>query len=102
MHLLWSETDYDRDTRSAERAKSATTATRGAGSERNQLRPRQAERGASEIKKMPTRRLPAIGRVLGYWRAERRTIRHGLVSLAVSTVGEIAAGVALGAMTGTL
>ena len=47
-------------------------------------------------------RLPAIGRVLGYWRAERRTIRHGLVSLVVSTVGEIAAGIALGAMTGTL
>jgi mgtE-like transporter len=47
-------------------------------------------------------RLPAIGRVLGYWRAERRTIRHGLISLVVSTVGEIAAGIALGAMTGTL
>lgn len=47
-------------------------------------------------------RLPAIGRVLGYWRAERRTIRHGLVSLVGSTVGEIAAGIALGAMTGTL
>ena len=47
-------------------------------------------------------RLPAVGRVLGYWRAERRTIRHGLVSLVFSTGGEIAAGVALGAMTGTL
>jgi mgtE-like transporter len=47
-------------------------------------------------------RLPAIGRVLGYWRAERRTIRHGLVSLVGSTVGEIAAGIALAAMTGTL
>jgi mgtE-like transporter len=48
------------------------------------------------------KRLPAIGRVLGYWRAERRTIRHGFVSLLVATVGEVAAGVALGAMTGTL
>jgi mgtE-like transporter len=48
------------------------------------------------------KRLPAVGRVFGYWRAERRTIRHGLVSLVFSTVGEIAAGVALGAMTGTL
>lgn len=47
-------------------------------------------------------RVPAIGRVLGYWRAERRTIRHGLISLVVSTVGEVAAGIALGAMTGTL
>jgi mgtE-like transporter len=46
--------------------------------------------------------LPAIGRVLGYWRAERRTIRHGLVSLVASTVGEVAAGIALAAMTGTL
>jgi mgtE-like transporter len=47
-------------------------------------------------------RLPAIGRVLGYWRAERRTIRHGLVSLVGATVAEVAAGIALGAMTGTL
>ncbi len=47
-------------------------------------------------------RVPQIGRVLGYWRAERRTIRHGLVSLVLSSVGEVAAGVALGAMTGTL
>jgi mgtE-like transporter len=51
---------------------------------------------------MSPRPLPGIGRVLGYWRAERRTIRHGLVSLVGSTVGEIAAGIALGAMTGTL
>ena len=51
---------------------------------------------------MEPRRLLAVGRVLSYWRAERRTIRHGLVSLLLSTVGEIAAGIALGAMTGTL
>jgi mgtE-like transporter len=51
---------------------------------------------------MPSKWLPGIGRVLGYWRAERRTIRHGLVSLVFSTVGAVAAGVALGAMTGTL
>ena len=51
---------------------------------------------------MAPRRLPAIGRVLGYWRAERRTIRHGLVSLVFATVGAVAAGIALGAITGTL
>ena len=51
---------------------------------------------------MSPKRVPWIGRVLGYWRAERRTIRHGLVSLVVATAGEVAAGVALGAMTGTL
>lgn len=48
------------------------------------------------------KRLDAVGRVLGYWRAERRTIRHGLTSLVVATVGEVAAGVALGSITGTL
>lgn len=46
--------------------------------------------------------LPAVGRVLGYWRAERRTIRHGLVSLVGASAAEVAAGVALGAITGTL
>jgi mgtE-like transporter len=43
-----------------------------------------------------------ISRVFGYWRAERRTIRHGLVSLVFSTIGAIGAGVALGAITGTI
>lgn len=51
---------------------------------------------------MVPNRLPGIGRVLGYWRAERRTIRHGLVSLVFSTIGAVAAGVALGAITTTL
>lgn len=51
---------------------------------------------------MPTKWLPGIGRVFGYWRAERRTIRDGLVSLVFSTIGAVAAGVALGAITGTL
>lgn len=51
---------------------------------------------------MTPKRLPAVGRVLGYWRAERRTIRHGLVTLVATSIIEVAAGVALGAMTGTL
>src|SRR3954451_22150260 len=46
--------------------------------------------------------LPAIGRVFGYWRAERRTIRHGLVSLVIASVGDLAAGIALAAITHTL
>src|SRR5260221_12052942 len=49
------------------------------------------------------KRLPApIGRVFGYWRAERRTIRHGLISLVIATIGDVAAGIALGAITHTL
>ncbi len=59
-------------------------------------------------KRLPMSRLgrtrlgDGIVRVFGYWRAERRTIRHGFVSLFVSTIGDVGAGVALGAMTGTL
>lgn len=47
-------------------------------------------------------RLPAVGRVLGYWRAERRTIRHGLVALVVATAGNVVAGMSLGAISSTL
>jgi mgtE-like transporter len=48
------------------------------------------------------KRLAGIGRVFGYWRAERRTIRHGLVSLVFATAGAVAAGIALGSISGTL
>jgi mgtE-like transporter len=37
-----------------------------------------------------------------YWRAERRTLRQGLAALLLSTVASFAAGLTLGAMTGTL
>jgi mgtE-like transporter len=37
-----------------------------------------------------------------YWRAERRTLRHGLVALVLSTLAAFLAGITLGAMTGTL
>ncbi len=54
----------------------------------------------------PFRRVSSMGapirRILGYWRAERRTIRHGLISLVIATVGDVAAGIALGAITHTL
>src|SRR5581483_9113413 len=39
--------------------------------------------------------VPRLGRVFGYWRAERRTIRLGLISLVIATVGDVAAGIAL-------
>jgi mgtE-like transporter len=48
------------------------------------------------------RRLPAVGRVLGYWRAERRTILQGWVALTLSSVGDLVAGLSLGAITHTL
>jgi mgtE-like transporter len=47
------------------------------------------------------RRLP-FARVLAYWRAERRTIRQGLVANVVSALGSLVAGLILGSITGTL
>lgn len=41
-------------------------------------------------------------RLLGYWRAERRTLRQGLVALSLSTLAGFAAGLPLAALTGTL
>src|SRR5438094_971883 len=49
-----------------------------------------------------SKRLPAAPRVFRYWRAERRTIRHGLISLVIASVGDLAAGIALAAITHTL
>ena len=43
-----------------------------------------------------------IGRVFAYWRAERRTILQGFVALIISGFGSLVAGIALGAITGTL
>lgn len=37
-----------------------------------------------------------------YWRAERRTLRQGLVALVLSTLASFLAGLTLGAITGTL
>ena len=47
-------------------------------------------------------RVPAVGRVLGYWRAERRTIFQGWVACTISSVGDLTAGLTLGAITHTL
>ncbi|HEX9891730.1 MAG TPA: magnesium transporter [Actinomycetota bacterium] len=43
-----------------------------------------------------------VGAVLGYWRAERRTIRQGFVALVVASLGNLIAGLTLGSITGTL
>lgn len=43
-----------------------------------------------------------LARMLAYWRAERRTILQGFVALLISGLGSLIAGVALGAITGTL
>jgi mgtE-like transporter len=41
-------------------------------------------------------------RLLDYWRAERRTLRHGSVALFLSTLASFGAGLVLGAMNDTL
>ncbi|HET6791890.1 MAG TPA: magnesium transporter, partial [Actinomycetota bacterium] len=41
-------------------------------------------------------------RLLGYWRSERRTLRQGIVALALSTCAGFVAGLVLGSITGTL
>jgi mgtE-like transporter len=41
-------------------------------------------------------------RLFGYWRAERRTLRQGLVALALSTLAGFVAGLTLQGMEGTL
>jgi len=48
------------------------------------------------------KRLPAVGRVFAYWRAERRTILEGFVAVWISSAGDLTSGIALGAMTHTL
>ena len=43
-----------------------------------------------------------VGVLFAYWRAERRTIRQGFVALVVASLGNLVAGLTLGAITGTL
>ena len=51
----------------------------------------------------PFRRLRRrTGRVLGFWRRERATLRQGAVALALSTFAGFVAGLTLAAITGTL
>jgi mgtE-like transporter len=51
---------------------------------------------------MPARIPAGVGTVLRYWSAERRTLRHGFTALVVSSMGDLAAGLTLGSITGTL
>ena len=53
---------------------------------------------------LPSRRALArrARRLAGYWRAERRTLRQGLVALTLSTLAGFVAGLPLAALTGTL
>lgn len=46
--------------------------------------------------------LRGFGRVLAYWRAERRTIGQGFVALVIASFGNLAAGATLGSITDTL
>jgi mgtE-like transporter len=46
--------------------------------------------------------LRGFGRILAYWRAERRTITQGFVGMATSSVGSLVAGISLGSITHTL
>jgi mgtE-like transporter len=43
-----------------------------------------------------------LGRILAYWRAERRTISQGLVAMLLASAAGLVAGTALGSISGTL
>ena len=50
----------------------------------------------------PARLARRARRLFGYWRSERRTLRQGVVALALSTCAGFVAGLVLGSITGTL
>ena len=50
----------------------------------------------------PARHARRARRHHGYWRSERRTLRQGIVALALSTCAGFVAGLVLGSITGTL
>jgi mgtE-like transporter len=57
---------------------------------------------AERLVRAPARLARRAARLLGYWRSERRTLRQGVVALALSTFAGFVAGVVLGSITGTL
>lgn len=57
---------------------------------------------AERLGAAPARLARRARRLLGYWRSERRTLRQGIVALALSTCAGFVAGLVLGSITGTL
>lgn len=57
---------------------------------------------AERLAAAPARLARRARHLYGYWRAEQRTLRQGIASLAVSTFAGFVAGLVLGSITGTL
>jgi mgtE-like transporter len=57
---------------------------------------------AERLAAAPARLARRTRRLLGYWRAERRTLRQGVVALLLSTCAGFVAGLTLASITGTL
>jgi mgtE-like transporter len=57
---------------------------------------------AERLGAAPARLARRARRLFGYWRSERRTLRQGIVALALSTCAGFVAGLVLGSITGTL
>jgi mgtE-like transporter len=57
---------------------------------------------AERLSGAPARLARRAGRLLGYWRTERRTLQQGLVALVLSTAASFVAGLTLRSITGTL
>jgi mgtE-like transporter len=57
---------------------------------------------AERLSGAPARLARRAGRLLGYWRSERRTLRQGLVALILSAAASFVAGLTLRSITGTL
>lgn len=57
---------------------------------------------AERLAAAPARLARRARRLLGYWRAERRTLRQGAVALVLSTCAGFVAGLTLASITGTL
>jgi mgtE-like transporter len=65
--------------------------------------PRRSASPRRSVRVRPSRAIARRARrLVGYWRAERRTLRQGLVALTLSTLAGFAAGLPLAALTGTL